>query len=139
MTAAPRLFITASYQGDRNRLEIERLCALVRQAGFADFCFVRDVEDYRPVFDDPAELMQRALQEIKASDYLLIDLSSRSSGAPTGRLYEAGIAYALGVKVIVIARKGAPLKDTTRGIAAAIIEYDQLEDIVVPLSRLAGL
>lgn len=136
VTAAPRLFITFSYQGDRNRPEIERLCALVRQAGFADFCFVRDVEDYQPVFDDPAVLMQRALQEIEASDYLLLDLSARPDGAPTGRLYEAGIAYALGVKVIVIARRGIPLKDTTRGIAAAVIEYDQLEDIVEPLSRL---
>jgi hypothetical protein len=29
-----------------------------------DFCFIRDVENYQKVFDNPKELMKRALEEI---------------------------------------------------------------------------
>ncbi len=127
-----RLYITATYRGTDNRAEIEHLCALVAQAGWEAFCFVRDVENWGHVFDNPRELMARTLAEIDACDALLIDLTEK----PTGRAYEAGMAYALGRRVIVIARRGTPLKATTRGIAAAIFEYDQIEEIVAPLRAL---
>jgi len=126
------LYITATYKGTDNRAKIERLCMLVAQAGWEAFCFVRDVEGWEHVFDDPRELMARSLAEIAACDALLIDLTEK----PTGRAYEAGMAYALGKPVIVILRRGTPIKDTTRGIAAAIIEYDRIEAIVAPLRSL---
>jgi nucleoside 2-deoxyribosyltransferase len=130
----PRLFITATFQGAANQPEIERLCALARTSGFDDFCFVRDIEAYQHLFDDPHTLMQRARQEIEQSDALLIDATSQ----PTGRAIEAGIAYALDKPVILILRKGTPFKDTLHGIAFAIIEYETLEDIVVPLASEAA-
>lgn len=135
VAAKPRLFITATFRGSENRGEIEGLCEITRQAGFNDFCFIRDVENYQKIFTDPAELMKRALDEIKKSDYLLIDMTRK----PTGRAFEAGMAFALGVKVIIIARKGTVLKDTALGIASAIIEYDDLEKIRTPLACLAGV
>jgi nucleoside 2-deoxyribosyltransferase len=125
-----RVFITATYRGGKNKNEIEQLCALLRAAGFQDYCFIRDVEHYRKVFSDPSKLMQRAREEIKKSDFLLIDLTEK----PTGRAIEAGIAYALGKKIIVITQRGIPLKDTVRGIAAVLIEYERLDDIVAALS-----
>ncbi len=126
-----RLYITATFKGTENRAEVEALCALVARAGWEDFCFVRDVEGWQPVFDDPRDLMIRSLDEIRACDALLIDLTRK----PTGRAYEAGMAYALGLPVILIMRRGTPLKATSLGIAAAIIEYDTLEDIVMPLRQ----
>ncbi|NPV67773.1 MAG: hypothetical protein HPY64_11555 [Anaerolineae bacterium] len=123
------LYITATYKGTDNRAEIERLCELAAQAGWEAFCFVRDIEGWAHIFDDPRALMARTLAEIAACDALLIDLTEK----PTGRAYEAGMAYALGKRVIVMVQRGIPIKDTTRGIAAAIIEYDQIEDIVAPL------
>jgi len=126
------LYITATYKSTDNRAKIERLCMLVAQAGWEAFCFVRDVEGWEHVFDDPRELMARSLAEIAACDALLIDLTEK----PTGRAYEAGMAYALGKPVIVILRRGTPIKDTTRGIAASIIEYDRIEAIVAPLRSL---
>lgn len=120
-----RIFITASFKGGKNQKEIERLCFLVRRAGWEDFCFIRDVEHYQKVLDMPRDLMERSLEEIKKSDALLIDLTDK----PTGRAYEAGIAYALGKKIIVIMKKGTDIKDTTRGIADVIFEYKDLEDI----------
>ncbi len=124
-----KLFITASFQGDDNKKEIEHLCELVKMIGFEAFCFIRDVENYKKIFDDPQELMQRTRDEISKSDALLIDVTDK----PTGRAIEAGIAFALNKKVIVIAKKGTQMKDTTRGIASLVIEYDVIDDIVMPL------
>ncbi len=125
-----KLFITASFQGD-NKKEIEHLCELVKMAGFEDFCFIRDVENYKKIFDDPQELMKRSRDEVGKSDALLIDMTDK----PTGRAIEAGIAFALNKKVIVIAKRGTQIKDTTRGIASLLIEYDVVDDIVMPLQE----
>jgi nucleoside 2-deoxyribosyltransferase len=127
-----RLYITATYKGTENRAEVEHLCDLVARSGWEDFCFIRDVENWQKVFDNPHDLMRRSLETIHESDALLIDLTHK----PTGRAYEAGIAYALGKPVIVIMQAGTIIKDTTRGIAAAIIEYDQIDQILKPLADL---
>ncbi len=124
-----RILVTASF-GDSEE-ETKRVCAAVRNAGFEDFCFVRDVEHYQKVFDDPKELMKRAKEEIEKSDALLIDMTDK----PTGRAIEAGIAYALGKRIIVIMKRGTQIKDTTRGIADIIIEYDIIEDITSKLGK----
>ncbi|MDP3883230.1 MAG: nucleoside 2-deoxyribosyltransferase [Candidatus Staskawiczbacteria bacterium] len=118
-----RVFITASFKESKD--EIERLCQVVKSTGLEDFCFIRDVENYQKIFNDPKELMQRATEEIKKSDALLIDMTDK----PTGRMIEVGIAYSLGKKIIVIMKRGTQIKDTTRGVADAIIEYDSIEDI----------
>jgi nucleoside 2-deoxyribosyltransferase len=89
-----KIFITASFRNGENKEEIEHLCGLVKTAGFEDFCFIRDVENYKKAFDDPQELMQRAKDEIDKSDALLIDMTDK----PTGRAIEAGIAFALNKK-----------------------------------------
>jgi nucleoside 2-deoxyribosyltransferase len=127
----PRIFITMSFQGNKNKQEIEHLCELVNNAGFKDFCFIRDVENYKKIFDSPDELMKRTKEEIEKSEYLLIDMTDK----PTGRAFEAGMAYVLNKKIIVILKRGTQIKDTTRGIANIIIEYDKIDEIVNPLMR----
>lgn len=128
-----RMFITASYEAGKNRTEIEHLCQLVKNAGFEDFCFIRDVENYGKVFDDPKALMQRTAEELQKCDALLLDMTDK----PTGRAVEAGMAYAMGKQVILIARKGTTIKDSVLGIAEKVIEYNEIDDIVLPLSELA--
>jgi len=131
-----KLYITASFKNGENEKEIERLCALVKEAGFEDFCFIRDVENYQKLFDNPQELMQRAKEEIEKSDGLLIDVTEK----PTGRAIEAGIAFALGKKIVVIAKSGTKIKDTTRGITDIVVEYNVIDDIVQPLQEwLSGI
>lgn len=127
-----RIFITASFQEGKNKAEIEKLCSFVKSAGFDDFCFIRDIEHYQKMFSDPTELMRKAKEEIEKSNYLLIDMTDK----PTGRAIEAGMAYALGKKVVVIMKRGTQIKDTTRGISTAIIEYDKIEEVVDSLSQL---
>ena len=76
--------------------------------------------------------MKRSEDEIKNCDALLIDMTDK----PTGRAIEAGMAYSLGKKIIVIMKKGTAIKDTTRGIADAVIEYDVIENILPELKNI---
>ncbi len=118
-----KVYVTSSF--GEGKEEVERLCMAVRSAGFQDLSFIRDVEHFEKVFDDPKLLMSRALDEIRQCDALLIDMTDK----PTGRAIEAGMAFSLGKKIIVIMKRGTRIKDTTKGIADVIIEYDAVEDI----------
>lgn len=126
------MFITVSFQGNDNKKEIDQLCSLVKEAGFDDFCFIRDIENYQHVFDNPKDLMKRAFKEIKNSDWLLIDMTNK----PTGRAIEAGIAFSLNKKIVVIMKKGTIVKDTVIGISEKIIEYENINDILPKLKNL---
>ncbi|MGD0576755.1 MAG: hypothetical protein ABSA74_01640 [Candidatus Staskawiczbacteria bacterium] len=127
-----KVFITASF--GETKEEIEKLCLAVKKAGLEDFCFIRNVENYQKIFDNPKELMQRSKEEIKKCDALLIDMTDK----PTGRMIEAGIAYSLGKKIIAIMKRGTQIKDTTKGIADMIIEYDKIEDITENLREITA-
>ena len=127
-----KVFITASFKERKNKEEIELLCLLVKESGFQDFCFIRDIENYQKVFDDPKKLMDKAKEEIKKCDILLIDITNK----PTGRAIEAGIAFAQNKKIISIMKKGTRIKDMVRGISDMVIEYEDIRDIVKPLNSL---
>ncbi len=118
-----RIFITAPF-GD-NKENIEKLRSIIKSTGFEDYCFAMD----EGRIEDPKELMIRAEEEIKKSDVLLIDITYK----PTGRLIEAGMAYALKKKIIVIMKKGTLAKETVIGIADIIIEYEKTDDIKMGL------
>ena len=127
-----KVFITTSFKEGKNKEEIELICSLVKESGFQDFCFIRDIENYQKVFDDSRKLMNRAKKEIEKCDILLIDMTNK----PTGRVIEAGIAFAQNKRIISIMKKGTKIKDTTRGISDAVIEYKNIKDIVKPLNYL---
>ncbi len=127
-----KVFITASFEEGKNKKEIERLCSIVRNAGFKDFCFIRDVENYQKVFNNPKELMNSAREKILRCDVLLFDATEKS----TGKAIEVGIAFSNKKKIIVIIKKGILIKDTLRGVADAIINYKTIEDIQNDLKRL---
>ncbi|MFH1564473.1 MAG: hypothetical protein ABIC82_01340 [bacterium] len=126
-----KLFITATFKHGENQSEIEHLCNIAKQAGFNDFCFIRDIENYQNFFDNPLEMMAITKQEIKSCDALLIDLTHKS----TGRAIEAGIAYAMNKKIIVLVKRGVLLKDTAKGITDIVIEYENIDDIVPELKK----
>jgi len=124
-----KIFITSSFKGSDNKEGIENLCKIVRNAGFEDFHFIRDIEHYEKTFSDPKELMKRAKEEINKCDALLFDATEKS----TGRALEVGIAYCLGKRIIVIMKEGTKIKDTLRGVADIIITYKEINDIAKDL------
>lgn len=127
-----KVFITASFKEGENKKEIEQLCLIVKNAGFEDFCFIRDVENYQKVFNDPKELMSRAREEIKKCDVLLFDATEKS----TGRTVELGLAFSYNKKIVVVAKEGSVIKDTVLGVADAVITYNTIVDIQKDLSSL---
>lgn len=125
-----KLFVAARFKGDENKIDIENLCRIVHRAGFEEFCFIRDVEKYqRDVFSDSCELMVRAKRELLECDALLIDVSDNPAG---GRAIEAGIAFGHN-KPVIISKRGTQVSTPMSGIASAVIVYDEIEDIQLPL------
>lgn len=126
-----KIYITARFKGAAEQREtIEALCEAVRSAGMEDFCFIRDIEHYTKFFDDPSELWERSRIELRACNGLLIDVSD----IPTaGRVIEAGMAYAWGLPIFVLAKNGIEYKDVYDGIATKVIRYDTNYDITQEL------
>lgn len=126
-----KLFITARFKGDENKADIERLCQIAQDAGFEDFCFIRDIEHYqRGIFSTSQELMRRSREEIQKCDALLIDVSDNPSG---GRVIEAGIAFGIDKPVIIIAKHTTEVGIPMSGIATTIIKYNEMKDLLEPL------
>ena len=125
-----KIYITAPFKNGDNKSEIEDLCSGVKQAGFEDFCFIRDVEHYQKMFHDAHELMTRAREELEKCDALLIDYD----GPASGRMIELGMAYALNKKIVLITKKWTAIKETVRGVTDVVVEYDQWRDIIEPLA-----
>lgn len=126
-----KIFVTHTFKGIENKAEIENLCRIVRESGAVDFSFVRDVEHYQKIFNNPHNMMSEAKEAISSCNALLFDLTDPS----VGKAIEAGIAYQLNKKIIVISKIGSEKRNTVLGIADVFIEYDQIEDIKTPLTQ----
>ncbi len=123
-----KIYITAPFKGEDNKNEIEKMCSIIRESWFEDYCFVRDEK----AFDDYHKMMQRAKEEVIKCDVLLIDYD----GPTHGRMIELGIAYTMDKKIILITKEGTSIKQTVRGVVDSIIEYKELEDIIEPMKIL---
>jgi nucleoside 2-deoxyribosyltransferase len=130
-----KVYITSRFKGSsENKIEIEKLCSAVRNAGMEDFHFIRDVEHYQSsFFKDQKELWATALKYLIECDALLIDISDSPSG---GRLVEIGMAYSLNKPIYVIVKNGVEYKDSYDGIATSIFKYDEIGDITEQLKSL---
>lgn len=124
-----KVYVTARFK-NHNRKDIEDLCLAVKNAGVEDFSFIRDVENYQPIFDDVKDVWLRGLEEIKNCDALLIDLSDNPSG---GRVVEAGISYGLGIPIISTYKTGTDYKIVYDGISEAVIEYGSYKNLTSQL------
>lgn len=128
-----KVYVTARFKGATEQREsIEALCQAVHDAGMEDFCFIRDIEHYEKLFDDPKELWIRSLEELRDCDALLIDVSDLPT---TGRVIEAGMAWSMQKPIFVLARHDIAYKDAYDGIAALVIRYDTLQDITDGLQQ----
>lgn len=86
-------------------------------------------------FATQSEVWAASLEHLKTCDGLLIDVSDNPSG---GRNVEVGMAYALGRPICVIAKEGTSYKSFYDGVAAKVIRYKALGDIVPELKKFTG-
>ena len=127
-----KVFITHTFKGSDNKAEIEELCKIIRESGAQDYSFVRDNEKYsKEAYPNVKSLMKNAKKAINECDALLIDITDPS----LGKGIEAGIAYQSGKKIIVLLKNGAEVRRTAFGIADVVIRYDQIQDILLPLTN----
>jgi nucleoside 2-deoxyribosyltransferase len=121
-----KTYLAHKYHPDgRNRPLIEALSACLEKHGFETFCVFRDLEDWGQVTFNPAELMRRSFQAIDISDLVVVELSEKGVGVGI----EAGYAYARQIPIVTLARQGADISDTLRGISAQLLVYANWADV----------
>lgn len=115
------------YEDCRNRLIIEQICAILESRGFETSCVVRDIEKWGLEEFPPDNLMKATFKEIDSSDLVLVEVSEKGVGLGI----EAGYAYAKGIPVFTIAKKGSDISNTILGISKQVIIYEKIDDIEI--------
>ena len=114
------------YADQSNRPLIEMITVALTQAGWTTQVIVRDLEQWGAVQFEPQTLMARTFAVIEASDIAVIDLTEKGVGLGI----EAGYAFAKGIPVFTIAREGADISTTLRGISQDGCHYKNADDLV---------
>ena len=121
-----RAYISIKYRADNsNRNCIEKIALALGQNGFETVCITRDIEKWGQIELSPEELMQRTFSEIDLSHLIVIDLTEKGVGLGI----EAGYAYAKGIPIVVIAKKGSDISATLQGISRQLFFYDEFDDL----------
>jgi nucleoside 2-deoxyribosyltransferase len=120
------------YPNQQNRVQIETISSILERQGVETVCIARDVERWGQVHFSPAELMQRSFAEIEASDRVVVELTEKGVGVGI----EAGYAYAKGIPIITIARKGADISATLEGISQKVFLYDDIDELTQFFNKL---
>jgi nucleoside 2-deoxyribosyltransferase len=121
-----KLYLAIKYHpNQQNRAQIEAISGILERQGFETVCIARDVEQWGQVHFTPAELMQRSFAEIETSDVVVIELTEKGVGVGI----EAGYAYAKGIPIITIARKGSDMSETLAGISQKLFLYDDMDEL----------
>ncbi|NHZ72101.1 MAG: nucleoside 2-deoxyribosyltransferase [Aquificales bacterium] len=120
------------YADQSNRPLIEMITAALTQAGWTTQVIVRDLEQWGVAQFEPQMLMARTFAVIEVSDIAVIDLTEKGVGLGI----EAGYAFAKGIPVFTIAREGADISATLRGISQNIYHYKNEDDLVLYMQTL---
>ena len=120
-------FLAIKYLPDMgNRRLIEALTAVLRQAGWQALVIVRDVEDWGAKSFSPQELMAQSELAIRKSQAVFVEASQKGVGVGI----EAGMAHALGIPVVVLAKTGTKVSPGLLGIAQEVLYYSQVSDLL---------
>ncbi len=129
-----RAYLAIKYHPDQqNRAQIEKLTTLLADQGVQTICIARDVEHWGTVELTPPKLMDISFAEIDACDIVIVELSEKGVGLGI----EAGYAYAQGIPVVTIARRGADVSATLRGISTTVFQYETYEELAAWFQQLA--
>ena len=120
-------FLAIKYLPDMgNRSLIEALTAVLQQASWQALVIVRDVEDWGAKSFSPQELMAQSELAIRKSQAVFVEASQKGVGVGI----EAGMAHALGIPVVVLAKTGTKVSPGLLGIAQEVLYYSQVSDLL---------
>ena len=120
-------FLAIKYLPDMgNRSLIEALTAVLQQASWQALVIVRDVEDWGAKSFSPQELMAQSELAIRKSQVIFVEASQKGVGVGI----EAGMAHALGIPVVVLAKTGTKVSPGLLGIAQEVLYYSQVSDLL---------
>ncbi|WP_353094334.1 hypothetical protein [Tissierella praeacuta] len=122
-----KAYIGIKYYDDyRNKEIIYNITLALEKAGYKTSCIVRDIQDNDGQNGySPNELMKLTFNEIDECDLVIIDLSEKGVGLGI----EVGYAFARGIPVITIAKRGSNISETLEGISEKVFIYDDIEGI----------
>jgi len=122
-----KAYIAIKYHpNNKNRPTIEKISNALDQSGFDTVCVARDLEKWGQVHFMPEELMQRSFEEIDASDVVVVELTEKGVGIGV----EAGYAWAKRIPIITIAKEGADISTTLKGISQRLLWYDGTDELI---------
>ena len=121
-----KAYLAVKYHADnRNRHVIERISLALERNHWQTVCVARDLEQWGQIQFAPDELMRRAFAEIDSCDLVVIELTEKGVGLGI----EAGYAYAHQIPIVTIARTGADISATLRGVSNRLFAYDDPDDL----------
>ncbi|MEK6960782.1 MAG: nucleoside 2-deoxyribosyltransferase [Nanoarchaeota archaeon] len=128
-----KAYLAIKYHEDlKNRELIDHISRSLREAGFKDTVSIRDHERWGATRLTPQKLMETAFRDIAESDTLIVEFSEKGVGLGI----EIGYAYAKGIPIIVIAKRGSEISSTLQGIARETFFYDRPEELTEKLKKL---
>ena len=113
------------YSDNRNQAVIEAISDVLAGCGMTTYCVARDLEKWGEVQLEVGELMHRTFAVVERCDLVVIELSEKGVGLGI----EAGYAYAKGIPVMTVARRGSDVSETLRGVSSDVIFYDNPSDL----------
>lgn len=125
-----KAYIGIKYHEDySNKIVIDEISSVLEKRGYETVCIVRDIENEGQVEYNPCELMKLTFEKIDNCNLVVIDLTEKGVGLGI----EAGYAYAKGIPIITIAKRGSDISETLVGISKEIIFYNNIQDIDILL------
>ncbi len=109
--------------------EVKELQNLFSNYNIELFVFV-DKYNFGP--DQEKQMMEIAFQEIDNSDFLIAELTTKSTGVGI----EIGYAFATGKPIFYVRKTDSEYSTTASGCASSIIEYRNELDLKESMSRL---
>lgn len=119
------------YEDFSNRKKIEEILKTIETKGHETYCVVRDMEEWGDREYQPDQLMKKTFEQIDKADILLIEFSEKG----TGLGIEAGYGYAKSKQIIIIAKEGAEISKTLKGISTKIITYRDIKELEPKLHK----
>lgn len=120
-----KAYIAIKFHPDHsNRHVIHDISSALTAAGYKTMSMQRDVEKFGTEANLPAsELMKLTFEMIDACQLVVVELTEKGVGLGI----EAGYAYAKGVKIVTIAKKGSDVSTTLRGVSDRVVLFDEGE------------